>query len=263
MNTQDIDALGLSSGLVFIAIAIAGSLLYSLKLEKDLLIGTLRTFAQLFLMGYILSGVFAFDLEWPVMACFVFMAVFAVWLIRGRAKEHEVHYLMPILAFMTVAYLIVTGFVSGVIVGVKPWWSPRYFITLGGMIIGNSTTAISIALERLFSDLRTRRAEVEMMLTLGADYREASADIIRNAMRAGMIPTINAMMGVGIVFIPGMMTGQILGGADPSMAIRYQIMVMLMLTGSTTLGSLVSVLIARRRSFGKAHELLIRPETTP
>lgn len=259
MNVQphDIDLLRLGAGLLFIALSVATSLLYGLKLEKDLLLATLRTFAQLFAMGYVLSLVFALQWEWLVIACFLFMTCFAAWIIRGRVQEHRIPYLWPVLLFMAAGYLAVTGFVSGFIVGVHPWWSPRYFITLGGMIVGNSTTAIAITLERLFSDFKNRRNEVEMMLCLGADYREASAEIMAGAMRSGMIPTLNSMMGVGIVFIPGMMTGQILGGADPTLAIRYQIAVMLMLAGSTAMGALAAALIARRLSFGPGQQLLL------
>ncbi len=258
MNSHAIDLFGLSVGLLFIAISVGTSIVYGLKLERDLLVGTLRTFVQLFLMGYLLSIVFALDMAPVVIGCVLFMTCFAAWIIRGRVKEREIPYLLPTLAFMALAYLIVTAFVSAIIVGVDPWWNPRYFVTLGGMIIGNSTTAIAIALERLFSELRNRHAEVEMKLCLGADYKEASAEIFRDSMKSGMIPTINSMMGIGIVFIPGMMTGQILGGADPTLAIRYQIVVMLMLTGSTAIGSLIAVLIARKMSFGPAHQLLVR-----
>jgi putative ABC transport system permease protein len=89
------------------------------------------------------------------------------------------------------------------------------------MVIGNSMNAIAISLERLFGELRKSRSLVEMRLTLGATYREATADITRGAVKAGMIPSINAMMGVGAVFIPGMMTGQILAGAEVITAVKY------------------------------------------
>lgn len=145
------------------------------------------------------------------------------------------------------------------IVGTTPWWEPRYFIPTGGMVIGNSMSAIAIALERLFGEMRQQREVVEMKLALGADYREASSDVFRNAVTAGMIPSINAMMGVGLVFIPGMMSGQILSGTDPLIAIRYQIVVMFMLVGSTAVTSLVVMLIVRRRCFGVGEELLLSP----
>ena len=107
---------------------------------------------------------------------------------------------------------LIAFLITGVVIGVKPWWKPQYFIPLAGMLIGNSMNAVAISLDRLLGELKKRRQEVEMMLCLGADYREASKDMVGNAMRAGMIPAINSMMAAGVVFIPGMMTGQILAG---------------------------------------------------
>jgi UDP-glucose/iron transport system permease protein len=125
------------------------------------------------------------------------------------------------------------------------------------MIIGNSMNALALALERLFADLRGQRELVEMKLSLGANYREASEDMVRRAIKAGMIPSINSLMGVGIVFIPGMMTGQIVAGADPLAAVRYQIVVMLMLVASTTISTLLVVLLTRHRCFGTAQQLIL------
>ena len=96
-----------------------------------------------------------------------------------------------------------------------------------------------------------------MKLSLGANYREASEDVVRRAIKAGMIPSINSLMGVGIVFIPGMMTGQIVAGADPLAAVRYQIVVMLMLVAATTISTLMVVLLTRRRCFGEAQQLIL------
>ena len=119
-------------------------------------------------------------------------------------------------------------------------------------------TAISISLERLFSDLKARRAEVEMKLALGAEYREASQDILRGAIKAAMIPSINSLMAVGLVSLPGMMTGQILSGTDPLIAIRYQIVVMLMLVASTAIGAVIVTGLVRRRCFSTGQRLIIR-----
>jgi putative ABC transport system permease protein len=163
---------------------------------------------------------------------------------------------------MLLSYMLVSVFVVGVIVDATPWYQPEYFLTLGGMIIGNSMNAIAISLDRLFTDLLQRRGEVELRLLLGATAREASADITREAIRAGMIPSINAMMGVGLVFIPGMMTGQILAGSDPFVAVKYQIMVMLMLVGSTALGSILVVGLVRSRCFNREQQLVLADGTT-
>ncbi|BBO75761.1 iron export ABC transporter permease subunit FetB [Desulfosarcina widdelii] len=260
--TTEIVSIGLGQlaiGLVFILLAGLASLHHALRLEKDLLVGTVRTFVQLFLLGYILIFIFKLDKAVFVLFVFGFMIFFAAWEIRSRIKEKQVTFFWPLLVSMAISYIIVSYMVTAVVIGVTPWWKPQYFIPIGGMVIGNSMNAIAIALERLLGELRKRRHEVEAMLSLGADYKEASRDILSNAMRAGMIPSINSMMAVGIVFIPGMMTGQILAGADPLQAVRYQIVVMIMLVGSTAIGSLLVVYLVRKRCFGKGERLLLQP----
>ncbi len=247
-------------GLVFILIAGVASLLHALELERDLFIGTVRTFAQLFLLGYLLKYIFKINLVWLVLMIFVFMVFFAAWTIRGQVKEKQIAFFFPIFFSMMISFFFVSFIVTAVVVGVEPWWKPQYFIPLGGMVIGNSMNAIAISLERLFGELRSRRNEVEMKLCLGADYKEASQDMVKDAMRAGMIPSINSMMAVGVVFIPGMMTGQILAGADPLLAIRYQIVIMVMIVGATAIGALCVVLLVRKLCFGSGHQLLLRPK---
>ena len=256
----DIGPLQLAFGLVFILIAVLASLAYSLKLEKDLFVGTVRTFVQLFIMGYVLKYVFAMSSIYLVLLVFGFMIFFAAWTISGRVKDKQIPFFFPVFLSMIFSYFIVSFMVTALIVEVKPWWEPRYFIPLGGMVIGNSMTAIAISIERLIGELKTKRAEIEMKLCLGADSREASRQILQNAMQAGMIPSINSMMGVGMVFIPGMMTGQILAGSDPLTAIKYQIVVMVMLTGSTALGTLLAVLLVRKRCFNNAEQLVLKPD---
>lgn len=255
MQTLDIGVWQLMLSLVFVAAAGAASLVHRLGLERDLLWGTLRTFAQLFVMGYALKLIFGLESALLVVGVYVGMILFAGKIVHGRVKERSIPFLLPTMGAMLGSYLLVTIVVTGLIVGAQPWWKPQYFLPIGGMVIGNSMNALAISLERLFSDLRARRDEVEMRLSLGASSQEASHEIMKGALRAGMIPSINSMMGVGVVFIPGMMTGQILAGADPLLAIRYQIVVMLMLVGSTALGSLLVVHLARMRCFGPGHNL--------
>ncbi len=235
--------------LLFIMTAGVASIALRLGLHGDLLWGSVRTVAQLFLLGLILKHVFNVTVWWPVLLIFWCMIAFSLQIIRGRVMEKSIRYLDATFLSMFLSFTIITMIVNGLIVQVRPWYEPRYFLPLGGMVIGNSMNAIAIGLERLFGELRKGRNLVEMRLSLGASYREASADIAREAVKAGMIPSINAMMGVGVVFIPGMMTGQILAGADVITAVKYQVMVMLMLVGSTSLGSVLVVLLSLRRCF--------------
>ena len=123
------------------------------------------------------------------------------------------------------------------------------------MILGNSMTSAALAGERLQGDLAARRDEVEARLALGFSGREAVQPLVRASLRAAMIPTVNGMMTVGLVQLPGMMTGQILAGSSPLVAIRYQIVVVFMLGVATALGSLMFVRLAVSRYLTPAHQL--------
>lgn len=257
MNVIDISYFGLLLSLSFVLLAGISSVVLQLNLHWDVLWGTVRTISQLFLMGFILKYVFQLESPWPVLLIFSGMIFFAARIIAGRVKNKEVPFMVPTVISMFISYMTVTIMVTGIIIQVKPWYEPSYFIPLGGMIVGNSMNAIAISLERLFGDLHKQREIIELYLSLGADYREASDDIFRKAISAGMIPSINSMMGVGIVFLPGMMTGQILAGADPLVSVKYQIVVMLMLVGSTAIGCILVTLLVRRRCFSADHRLLV------
>ncbi|MDA0708647.1 MAG: iron export ABC transporter permease subunit FetB [bacterium] len=257
MTLIDITPLQLVLCLIFVALSGVGSLLLKLGLEKDLLWGTIRTFAQLFMMGYILTYIFQISNVILVLLLFTFMIFWAAHAIHGRVKEERISFFLPTFASMVISYMLVTFIVTAVILQVKPWYTPQYFIPLGGMIIGNAMNAVTIALDRLFSDLRKLRPEIELAFCLGATYQEATQPILRSVIRAGMIPSINALMTVGLVSLPGMMTGQLLAGSEPMTAIKYQIVVMLMIVASTALGSVLVVHVVRRRCFTRDHQMVI------
>lgn len=257
MEIIDIGYFELVLALGFVLLAGICSVVLQLDLHRDILWGTIRTVSQLFIIGYILRFIFQLTSPWPVLLVFTIMILFAARIIGGRVKIKEIPFMIPTAVSMLISYLLVTIVVTGVIIKAEPWYEPIYFIPLGGMIVGNSMNAIAITLERLYGDLKKQRQMIEMYLSLGAGYREASADIIRNAIGAGMIPSINSMMGVGIVFLPGMMTGQIIAGADPLISVKYQIVVMLMLVGSTALGSILVAYLVRYRCFAGDRALLL------
>ncbi len=254
----DIGPWQLALSLVFVLLAGGASLVWHLGLVRSLAAGTVRTFAQLALTGYVLVFIFQRDSFLLTMAVFAVMIAAAARIVRGRIAQRRVPFMMPMTVAMVLSFTVVSFTVTGLIIGAKPWWKPQYFVPIAGMIAGNAMNALAIGLERLFADLKTKRHLVEMHLCLGADTGEATREIAGEAIRAGMIPSINAMMGVGIVALPGMMTGQILSGVNPLTAIRYQIVVMLMLTGATALSTVAVVLFTRRRCFGAGGQLLLR-----
>lgn len=256
-GTIDISIAHLSISVAFILIAGILSIYQSLKLEKDLIIGAVRTVLQLSAMAYLLKIVFGLESALVVMAIFMTMTFFAAKIVKDRVRKQSIPYFIPTLISVQITFFLVTFIVTAVIIQVDPWWKPQYFIPIGGMIAGNSMSALAISLDRYFSDIKTKRSEVEMRLCLGASAKESISSIFRSSLQAGMIPSINNMMGAGLVSIPGMMTGQILSGISPTSAVKYQIMVMLMLVASTAIASFIVLTWIRKRSFGKGDNLLI------
>lgn len=245
--------LGIAAGLVLVAGIVSLSL--GLRLERRLGLAAVRTIAQLLLIGYVLKAVF--DISHPAL---VLLLMLCMVVAASRAAVQRSSRTIPgamILAFITLVTsgLITTFTVTGLIVRVDPWFRPQYTIPLLGMILGNGLTGISLCLDQLLETLAERRAEVESDLALGATKWEAAREPLADAVRRGMIPIINAMMVVGIVSLPGMMTGQILANSDPLDAVKYQIVVMFMIAAATSLGCIIMALMVYKRCFSTQHQL--------
>jgi len=135
-------------------------------------------------------------------------------------------------------------FTTVVVLRLEPWWAPRYLVPLVGMVLGNALTGVSLGLDRVLTGLDQRGDEVEALLALGAGRWEACRDVAGDAVRTGMIPILNSMSAVGLVTIPGMMTGQILGGTEPLQAARYQLLILFVIAGAVAVGTTVAVLWA-------------------
>ncbi|MHB1653131.1 MAG: ABC transporter permease [Desulfitobacteriaceae bacterium] len=226
-----------------ILVLISGGIASLLKLDlfKSLLWGSVRTFVQLTLVGYVLNYIFRFNNLWLVLFIVTLMCYIAA---RTAVKRTpNIPRYPTILAFVSLlaSTYLVGSIVTGLIISPEPWYSARIVIPIFGMLLGNSMNGISISLDRLYSEARSRAVEIEALLSFGATPWEAIQASVREALRAGMTPTINSLMVVGIVSLPGMMTGQILGGADPQQAVRYQIVVMLMITAAVAIGCLILV----------------------
>ncbi|HEX9093858.1 MAG TPA: iron export ABC transporter permease subunit FetB, partial [Coriobacteriia bacterium] len=204
-------------------IIVTGALTLALRLgvAKDLAIATVRTYVQLLALGFVLRWVFANDTPLLVLAILGVMLLAATRIILRRSPDAPAGLFGSTLASMALTAITVTFAVTGLVVGVKPWWHAQYVIPIGGMVIGNSMSGIALALERVFADLDARSSEVLSLVALGATPWEAARSSVRTALRAGLIPGINTLAAVGIVFIPGMMAGQVLAGTDPLVAAPY------------------------------------------
>lgn len=225
------------------------SIRLALGIERDLAVATVRTYLQLIALGFVLRWVFGIDSALLVIGILLVMVLLAAQTILKRSPDAPHGVLGSSVLAMALTGFTVTFAVTGLVVQVEPWYEPRYVIPIAGMVLGNSMTGIALAIERVFSDLDAGSERVLALTALGATPWEAAHPSIRAALRAGLIPTINSMAAAGIVFIPGMMAGQILAGADPVAATGYQIVVMLMVAAATALGSVTAVLLMYRRRF--------------
>ncbi len=223
--------------------------------EKEMLIASVRMFVQLIAVGYVLKVIFAIDQPWAVLLILLVMLAVAVQMTVARV-QHQMPGIYRVVGTALFTGCGCTTFVfCTLIVGLSPWYDPRYLIPLAGMIIGNSMTGSSLAAERLASEINDRRDEIETALCLGLSSTRAAQPAVHSAFRAALIPTVNSMAAMGIVFLPGMMTGQILSGTEPLLAVRYQIAIMCVITVSVALTSCLIVWRGVRSFFTSSHQL--------
>ncbi len=255
-----IGPLPLSAGSLAAAAALVAlngvlSIWLGLGLERRLAIASVRTIVQLLLMGWLLTPIFGWDAPWLVAALGVLMVILAGREAVGRTQRSYRRIQWSAFAALAVSGGVTTILATTVIIGVEPWWRPQYFIPLLGMILGNALSGISLGLDRCLSLLDEGRDRVEAHLAMGATWWEAARPVAAEAIRTGMIPIINSMSVVGLVTIPGMMTGQILGGTPPELAARYQILIMFLIAAAVALGTGIAVLASLASLFDRTHRL--------
>ena len=203
---------------------------------------SLRMLIQLLLIGYVLVYIFESDKPATIVAVLIVMLIVASWIaIRPLQKKQPQMYLNSLVA-ISVGGILTLALVSQIIIGVEPWFSPRYVVPLAGMIFSGSMNTVSLAGERLQSEIDR-----------GTSYLEAR----RIALQASLIPITNSLFAVGLVSLPGMMTGQILSGVSPLVAAKYQIVVMTMLFGTSGISAALYLVLANRssqKSYAPKHE---------
>lgn len=237
------------------AIAIGLSSWQQLGLELSLAIATGRTILQLTVVGYVLAVVFALDNPIPVLGILLVMLTIATITARNRIGK-KIPRVIPIvfgsIFFCTALTLIYTNLF---IVQPDTWYKPQYLIPLGGIVLGNAMNGAAIAGERLASTISSSSLEIETHLSLGATPQQAVAGYRKDAIRAGLIPTLNSMMVVGIVTLPGIITGQLLSGIDPLNAASYQILIMFMLAFTNLITTLLVTQGLMRQFFNAQAQL--------
>lgn len=238
--------------LVFVAFAILLSLWQRIGLEKDILIGTIRTAVQLIVVGYILHTIFQLK-SWALIILMLTVMI-TVATLNARKKGKG----LPGIGWRIAISIATTELLTmGLLLGLKiinP--TPQYIIPISGMIIGNGMVVSGLFFNRLKSELETRREEINVYLALGATSQQAISHVMRNTVKASMLPTIDGMKTVGLVQLPGMMTGMIVAGANPIEAVRYQILIMYSFTSAAAITSILLGILTHRLLFTNAHQMI-------
>ncbi len=218
---------------------------------------TLRMVVQLLFMGVWLSWVFHSDNPiWVILIGFVMLVAGGYEISkRQQYRFKKMHsFLIGLLSLSFISLILLIG-VLVFIIQPDPWHQPQYLIPLLGMLLGNSMTAIGLGLDTLTRNAVQLKHKIEAQLALGKTAKESMQFIKEQSLHSAMIPIINMLVAAGIISLPGMMTGQILAGADPVEAVKYQIMVMLLIATSTGAGTLLAVQLASRRLFDERQRL--------
>ncbi len=233
--------------LILMALAIALSRLQGLGLEKNLAIGTVRAFAQLTLIGFALKVLFQVNSPWLLPPVLIVMLSVASYESVRRQQVKLPSFFLITFGALALALVVSMGVVAELIIRPDPWYNLVVIIPLSGMVLGSGLNIVSLAANRFISDLRLRRDEVEVALSLAAPPRKALQPLFKSALSSALIPAVNALMTVGLVQLPGVMTGQILAGMPPVEAVKFQIVIMMMWVTTGVISGVVATLLLMAR----------------
>lgn len=240
-----------AAALALVAIAAIASRSWQAGLEEDIGIAVVRSFVQLTAIGFVITVIFDQDSALLVLALITVMVVFGAFTARHRARQVPNSF-WPLLVSLAVAAAATLGLV--VALGIFPA-TPRYLVPVGGMVIGNSMTSAAVALNRLGEDVHEQARKIEATLALGATSSQAVTPLVRRSLRSGMITLIDSTKTTGLIFFPGTMVGMLLAGAQPTDAVRLQLILLYVLLGAVSIAALISITLARRNFFTPAHQL--------
>ncbi|MEE9443025.1 MAG: iron export ABC transporter permease subunit FetB [candidate division Zixibacteria bacterium] len=221
--------------------------------EKQLIVGIFRSFIQLIAIGYALEFIFGLDNIFAIMGMLFIMVIVGAHTTSRWVPQIDRAWLLASSAII-VALIVTLGLMLAVQI-IRP--ESHYIIPLGGMIIGNSMNCAALVMERLYSEIKTNKLAIETSLSLGKSWRQASHPYYRASIKAGMMSLLNFLKIVGIVQLPGAMTGMILAGASPLKAVLIQIIVGYMLAAAVTVTGIISAQLTIRRLFTSAHQLSV------
>jgi len=253
ISPEDLVRLAIASVLIILVMVL--SHIRKLEMVSDLAIASIRAFVQLMILALFLQVIFDLkELIWIVIILAAMMTIAAYTSARRARGIPRSFQVCAISIFVSSSAIIVTMVALGVIPQ-----RAEYLIPLGGMVIGNAMNITSLALERLRGEVDNNIMMIDNMLALGATSRQAIFPLVKKSVRASLIPTVDNMKTMGLVWIPGLMSGMIIGGMDPSMAAVFQLIIIFMILASNTIASILSTMELSKSLFGPAEQLVYRP----
>lgn len=248
-GVQDISWMDLAAGYLLLVIPVLIFRYYQTGMIRSTLIAVLRMSIQLYLVGLYLQYIFDLNSHWINIGWVLIMIVIASLTAISRSGLSRKLFLLPILAAMLLSVFAIDMYFLGVVLKLDYLFDARYFIPITGMLIGNCMSNIIIALNTFYKSLDREQAQYRFALANGAARAEALRPFIAEALRKSLNPTIATTSVVGLISLPGMMTGQILGGSDPAVAIKYQIMIMITILVSSLITTVLSIAVSNRFVF--------------
>lgn len=245
--------LTLSFTVAFVALAIALSMWMKLGQERDMIISVVRATIQLLLVGYVLGAVF--KLRDPVFIFLMLALMVGVATQNATRRGRNLHGVWwRVLVSICTVEVVTQGFLLSLHIIHA---TPRYIIPVSGMIIGNSMIVCGLALNRLQAEAMTHRQEILTVLSLGGSKKQSIMPFVKQAVRASMLPTIDSTKTIGLVQLPGMMTGLIIAGANPIVAVRYQLLIVFAILASAALTSIVMAFLTYPCLFNDYEQLIV------
>ena len=248
-QTIDISYFNLFLGFLLLIVPVVIFHIYRTGLVRDSLIATGRMTVQLLLVGLYLEVLFEYNNAWINTAWWIIMVVVAAFTIVKRASLKRKYFLIPLLISLTVSLLLIDFYFLGIIIRLDYVFESRYFIPISGILLGNCLKTNILGLNTFYQKLHHEKNLHRYYLANGATQKESLRPFMREALRTAFNPLIASITVIGLISLPGMMTGQILGGSSPNIAIKYQIMLMLTIFVSTVLTVVVTILISNRFVF--------------
>jgi putative ABC transport system permease protein len=232
MDSQTINLSLQQLAFAFIPVGLTVAVLVRWSMSgSNVLYALLRMLVQLLLIGYVLSWIFGARSGWLILLVLAVMVLASSWIALRTVPQHRWQLLAAAFVGIAVGGGATLVVISQAVLQLEPWYMPRYLVPLAGMVFANAMTAVSLAVDRLYAEL-------------GHGESWLSARDI--AFQAALIPVINSLFAVGLVSLPGMMTGQILSGISPLIAARYQIMVMCMIFSSAGISTAIFLWLSQR-----------------